>query len=121
MGLGKYDDDDDLLKKLEDIDWCGGMGVLIPKKIIDEVGFFDEISFPQYHGDADFMLRAKNKNKQIIVFPKLLIYNNRETTGTNNENLTMAIKSITKIGSNYNLKKDIEFYRRHFNLKLCFI
>ena len=120
LGLGKYDDDM-IYKKTRDIDWCGGMGVLIPKKIIDEVGFFDEITFPQYHGDADFMLRAKNKNKQIIVFPKLLIYNNRETTGTNNENLTMAIKSITKIGSNYNLKKDIEFYRRHSTSSFAYL
>lgn len=119
LGLGETDDG--RFQKTIDIDWCGGMGVLIPKKIIEEIGLFDEKVFPQYHGDADFMLRAKNKSKRIIMLPELVLYNNKETTGTSNSNLRMAIQSITKLGSNYNFKKDIEFYRRHTISSLAYL
>lgn len=111
IGLDKKDCD--LYNKIRTVDWCGGMGVLIPKKVFELVGFLDEKNFPQYHGDADFMLRAQKKGITLKIIPQLKIYNNSKTTGTKNSDIITAIKSITSLRSNYNLKKDIIFFQKY--------
>ena len=40
----------------------GGRGALIPVKIINECGLFDENNLPHYGADHDFYLRCRKKN-----------------------------------------------------------
>ncbi|MCZ7667694.1 MAG: glycosyltransferase family 2 protein [Chloroflexi bacterium] len=45
----------------------GGRGVLIPKRIFEVVGLFDEEVFPHYSADNDFGLRVRETGYDIIV------------------------------------------------------
>lgn len=104
----KYD-----LNKIIEVDWSGGMGVLIPKSVFKKVGLFDAEKFPQYKGDFDFFLRAKNNGVRLIAFPNLKIWNDTLQTGYNAHNFRALIKSFQDSKSQMNFKENIRFYRRH--------
>ena len=102
----------DLNKKIE-VDWSGGMGVLIPKSVFTKVGLFDAENFPQYKGDFDFFLRAKKKGVRLIAFPNLKIWNDTRQTGYKAYTFGALIKSFQDNKSQMNFKENICFYRRH--------
>ncbi|USN99882.1 MAG: glycosyltransferase family 2 protein [Phycisphaeraceae bacterium] len=57
-----------------------GNGVLIPRAVFDEVGFYDERSMPQYHADSDLVLRAAKAGFKPVIALRAAIYNHVNTT-----------------------------------------
>ena len=111
-GYGAKDDLSD--NKPVEVDWFPGMGTCISRKIFTILGLFDEKNFPQYHGDSDFGLRARKEGFKIIAYPQLRIWNDRSNTGySNNASFKTFIRSMFTLKSNFNISKDIRFYRRH--------
>ena len=103
-------------------DWFGGMGTLIHRDILQKVGHFDAVNFPQYHGDSDFGLRAKKMGIKLFVRPDLKIYNDKTFTGySNNSSLKVFIRSLYSLKSNHNIKKEIAFYRKHATSPLAYM
>ncbi|NHZ86486.1 MAG: glycosyltransferase [Planctomycetia bacterium] len=94
-------------------DWLPGMGTLIPKFVIEKIGYWDYLSFPQYHGDFDFIMRSSMGGFKIHVNEKLLIYNKTEYSSTKGSGLKTFFKSFNDIGSRYNIKRDIMMYRKY--------
>lgn len=95
-------------------DWLTGMGTITHSSVYDNIGMVDEHNFPQYHGDSDFTLRAKKAGYKIMVSPDLKIYNDTTNTGLkHNESFKGLYSSLFSIRSNYNIKKDILFYKKH--------
>jgi GT2 family glycosyltransferase len=56
-----------------------GRGMLIPKKVIDEVGLFDE-KFPQYFSDLDFSRRVRKMGYPAYVSYDAVTYSHVEKT-----------------------------------------
>ncbi|WP_088013319.1 glycosyltransferase family 2 protein [Gottfriedia acidiceleris] len=110
----KYED----VNQCREIEWCGGMGVLIPKNIFENIGLFDDISFPQYYGDADFMYRARKLRYKILSVPFSKVYNNVETTGLSAKiaNFKDLKDVLFSIRSNNNIIINWKFYKRHFGV-----
>jgi len=112
IGLNKPD----TFNEIKRVDWSGGMGTLIPIHILQKVNFFDNINFPQYHGDIDFFLRVKENGFHTYAIPKLIIYNNAETTGivkaTNFKQLGTVFTSNSSL---HNFKQNYYFNKRHSN------
>jgi GT2 family glycosyltransferase len=98
----------------KEADWLAGMGSLFHSSVYKEIGMLDSDNFPQYHGDADFTLKAKRNGYMIIVYPELKIYNDKRQSGLQHgESLKLLMESLYSIRSNYNIKKDFKFYRVH--------
>lgn len=96
---------------IQSANWLTGMGTLIPKNVIESVGYWDNVSFPQYFGDSDFTYRAYLKGYEIQVFPKLILYNVTENSGMNHSgSFRMLIKSLVDIRSKNNLSIKLKFY-----------
>lgn len=116
---GYYEKDSEKFNKLSSVEWCGGMGVAIPLNIIRDVGYFDNINFPQYFGDADYMYRARRKGYEIIYNPSSVCWNNREQTGFHIKDNKVTFEKIKNllfnIKSNYDLKKNFKFYFKYFS------
>ena len=55
--------------------WLTGMGVIIPVKVFNKIGYYDEKKFPQYFGDVDFSLRALQAGYKLFVTPRAIVYN----------------------------------------------
>jgi GT2 family glycosyltransferase len=111
---GERKPDSEEFKKTITVDWFPGMGTCFHKSVYEKIGYVDEINFPQYHGDSDFTFRAKKAGFNLIAFPELIIYNDNSNTGTKHSNSFRKLYlSITGIKSNYNLKKNILFLKKH--------
>lgn len=105
-----------------DADWLTGMGTVIPKTVVDKIGYIDSEHFPQYHGDVDFSYRAKSKGYKLLVFPQLKIWNCVQNTGLDHQlSFRKLIKSLNSMRSIYNVKKDVAFYHKHVKSPLAYL
>ncbi len=57
------------------VDTMPGNGVLIPRAVFDEVGFYDAGNMPQYHADSDLVLRARAHGFQPVIALQSVLYN----------------------------------------------
>lgn len=104
------------------IDWSGGMGTLIPARIIKSLNFFDAVKFPQYHSDSDFCLRAIKEGYKIYAIPSLKIWNDQNTSGISTvKKISDLANIITSTRSFYNLKQNYQFNRIHSNTVFSWI
>ena len=112
--IGTYDTDGPAYQKPIECDWLPGMGTIIHKSVFEKIGLVDNKNFPQYHGDSDFTFRAKKAGFILQSRPEFVIYNDTRNTGLkHNESFKNLIQSMRTIKSNYNIKKELLFYKKH--------
>lgn len=112
--LGSYSPDSDEFAVPQEVDWLPGMGTMVPAGIVEDIGLWDDVYFPQYHGDSDYTLRAKTKGYKNIVFPQLRLWNDKSSSGlTHNNTLKGLYQTLTDIKSGSEIKKNVLFYKRH--------
>ena len=71
-----------------------GRGLLIPTKIFQLIGYFDE-KFPQYGSDEEFCLCARKHGFDILIDCDSIIYSHLEQTGKGSLLLKQNLKSLT--------------------------
>ncbi len=121
--IGRLETDGPAYEKVLEADWFCGQGILIHKSIFAQIGYMDEKVFPQYHGDSDFALRAKESGIRNLVYPNLKLWNDTSTTGIShkkNKTLKQFAESLFSIRSNSNIIKDFQFYQRHATSVLAY-
>jgi GT2 family glycosyltransferase len=124
--IGLNQTDSEPYKKITACDWITGMGTVVHKSVIKKIGYWDEQKFPQYHGDVDFTYRATVAGYKLFIYPNLIIYNDITNTGIYHTSTLKSLKkSLTSIKSDFCLKKDLLFYKKHsksiFAYKALFI
>jgi GT2 family glycosyltransferase len=106
----------------QDCDWLTGMGTITHRSVYERIGLLDEERFPQYHGDSDFTFRAKKAGFKIIAVPDLKIYNDTRNSGLrHDESFKLLVRSLSSIKSNFNVKKDFLFYRKHVTSPMAYL
>ena len=119
---GFMQQDSDSFSTKTEADWLPGMGTIIPANVINKIGLLDETNFPQYHGDSDYTLRAKNQGIKIKVVPELKIWNHTGNSGElHNFEFKGLISSLTSIKSIYNIKKDLLFYKKYSSSYIAYL
>jgi GT2 family glycosyltransferase len=93
--------------------WLPGMGTLVPLSVVARIGYWDSETFPQYHGDFDFTIRASKQGIGIKCSEKLKLYNKTQYSSIKGTSWKSFLKSFFVTGSRYNIKKDILMYKRH--------
>ncbi len=65
-------------RKIQEVDWITGCGLLLRKKMLEELDYLDE-DFFMYIEDVDLAQRAKGKNWKVVYFPpaRLIHYQSR--------------------------------------------
>ena len=108
---GYYDRDTEEYGLIKSVDWLTGMGTLIPRKVVDKIGYWDSINFPQYHGDSDFTYRAKLAGFDLLVFPSLILFNSVKNSGIEHEGDVMKLFQLfTSTKSKSNIRRVLKFY-----------
>ncbi|MEN8229369.1 MAG: glycosyltransferase family 2 protein [Bacteroidota bacterium] len=104
-----------------EVDWLAGMGTLVPVNIVQEIGWWDADTFPQYHGDSDFTFRAKTAGYRICSFPQLKLWNDKTSSGLKHGGTLKGLsRALTDRRSNSNLKDNFRFYKRHSSSVLAY-
>lgn len=122
-----YGEDYDLLisktKRYFECDMLSGRGVLIPIEVFDTIGYFDNVSFPQYAADNDFSIRTKNQGYRLIISSDSPVYAHLKETGDDfNRNISykVFINSFFSIRSSTNLKTRYLFALKHSPIKVVY-
>lgn len=112
--IGHLEPDGEKFQESNVVDWLPGMGTLIPINVVHMIGLWNEIEFPQYHGDSDFSYRAKLAGFKTIIYPGLKIWNDNSNSELMHEGkLKQLFRMISDKRSNLNLKKNLIFYRKY--------
>lgn len=77
-----------------ELDWLLGSTLFIPKKIIDEVGMFDD-GYKLYFEDVDFCYRIRQKGYKVLYYPKAQIIHDHQRESAKG----FSIKTIWHIQS----------------------
>ncbi|MGD0448758.1 MAG: glycosyltransferase family 2 protein [Candidatus Dormibacteria bacterium] len=56
-------------KRVRDVDYCSGCGLLVTREAWDEVGGFDEAFFPGYFEDVDLCLSLRSRGYRVVYAP----------------------------------------------------
>lgn len=120
--LGYEQEDGPQFAKPERADWLPGMGTLVPREVIQDIGYWDAVNFPQYHGDSDFTYRAFLAGYELWVYPQLRIWNNRENTGLKHDGSYKKLRLLfTDTRSNFNWRMNMLFYKKYGTSMLAYI
>lgn len=76
-----------------------GRGMLIPRKILEDLQLFDE-KFIQYHSDFDFTLRARKRGYEVFICWDAKIFSFLEKTASGSSFLKSSFRSLLKNFSN---------------------
>ena len=110
IGQGKKESSE--YDKIYEPDWLTGMGTVVPKSIVEKIGYWDQKNFPQYLGDCEFTYRAKLHGFKLKVYPNLIIENDVSNTGLkHNDNFKLFIKTLFDRKSSLNIKDNFRFYK----------
>lgn len=74
----------DLAPELHDpltVDTLCGNGTLVPARVFATIGLYDAHHLPQYHADADFVLRARRAGWRVLVETRSVILNDPASSG----------------------------------------
>jgi GT2 family glycosyltransferase len=93
-------------------EWLAGMGVLVPIEAYAAAGLYDEKYFPQYFGDCEFSIRAKQKGFKLLVSTKAVVTSDVESSWVYRQiqkpklrmfyDLFFSIRSPYQIGTRWN-------------------
>lgn len=73
-------------------DLLPGRGTLIPVKVFEQFGLFNEIDFPHYGADEEFSNRCKKHGYNLFVSTNAIVHSVSEATGLKNIYQTKNIK-----------------------------
>lgn len=114
--FGAYKSTENRVESYFKVDWLPGMGTLIHHSVFEKIGYWNEKDFPQYYGDTDFTLRAKENGIDAYVYTESIIWNDLEKTGfIHNGGIFQLMRSLYSIKSHYNIFKSIKFSKKHCN------
>ncbi len=119
---GYFEPDSEELNQIRKVDWLTGMGTVVPRKVVEKIGYWDSENFPQYHGDSDFTFRAKLEGFDVKIYPSLKLYNHVESSGIEHQgSLKSVYRLLTDIRSKSNLSKNLLFYRKYVKSPLAYL
>lgn len=78
MRLNFAGEDLSILSSLQDpypVEMMPGNGDLIPRQVFEDIGYYDEVCFPQYHADSEFIKRAAAAGYQPVIALNAIIVN----------------------------------------------
>lgn len=99
-------------------------GVLISSEMMKKVNYLDEVTFPQYSSDYDFILRAAKKGAKVYVSYDAYLFENMQMTSGGNPRLAKNFRSylnnifFNKYSSNYFFNQTTMVWRH--GIKLLF-
>ena len=89
-----------------EVDYCSGASVMMPKKLFNECGGFDELYMPAYYEDTDFAMAIREKGYRVIYQPfSTIIHYEGVTSGTD---VTKGVKA-------YQVVNGKKFFKRWEN------
>ena len=99
---------------LRECAWVNGSSTLVPAAAFREIGLFDRQECPQYHGDAEFSLRARRHGFRLFAEPRSIIYRKTGVSAGDRSLDADSIPSLLKgIRSPFYFRANRKVYREY--------
>jgi GT2 family glycosyltransferase len=106
-----------LVGEVREVELLHGMCTLIPRKVFERVGLFDEQAFPHLFADDDLVLRAGKRGYARLVALRSVVLNDRTSTGYNPYDRRLGIPGFWRLlrsrRSVYEIDRRAHFLWRH--------
>jgi GT2 family glycosyltransferase len=115
VSMPGYGDDFAPRDELTARDWLPGCALAFSVELFDNLEGIDP-RFPQYRGDIDFTLRARQKGYPLHVCHACWVVNDRSQAGLDLSRRTRLVDFLhgfVSLKSNYNLRESVPFAFRH--------
>jgi len=104
---------DSHLDEMVECDSVGTRFLIMPKRIIQDIGYFDQNRFPHGYSDFEYFLRARRKGYRIIVNTRSRVYTKQNRNYMNY--LLLETKFVNFVATFFNRKYEnnvkLTFYR----------
>lgn len=99
----------------------GARGVLIPRKVIDDVGLLDETRLPHYGADHDFYLRCRSRGVPLLVAMEAIVRIDNSKTTLAKDYGSMSIDdfiaTLRHRRSHRNIRDLASLFRLHYPIR----
>lgn len=99
-------------------EWLTGMGVLIPINVFKKIGLYNSKDYPQYFGDAEFSIRAKNAGFKLLVDTDCVLKADLNSNWVNKSLDQPRISFVKDLffskRSPYQISKRVKFYNKYW-------
>lgn len=92
-----------------EVDYATGCGMLVPSRILHEIGLFDECTFFMYHEDLDLSERVRRAGYRIVYEPQARMWH-RESAST---------APLSPVKWYYMARYIVPFFRRYYRWPLA--
>jgi GT2 family glycosyltransferase len=102
--------------RVEPCDWLPGCALGFPAELFKAVGGFEPRLFPQYRGDIDFTVRARDRGYGCYVtFGTWVVNDLSDSPLTFRSRVSFAdfLRGFVTLRSNYNIRETVSFAWRH--------
>lgn len=110
---GKEMEDTFLIKQPVEIEAITGCVLFLPKKIIDEVGYFDE-QFFMYAEDLDYSIRLRKKGYKMYIIPNTVVYHDVPLTDEALKYKNNVIKTLKRYYHHF--KSSLMLLKKHYTI-----
>jgi GT2 family glycosyltransferase len=103
-------------ERVDECDWLPGTALALPTDIFVDLGGADDRRFPQYRGDIDLTLRARQSGRRCLVARDVWVLNDKGQSGLRfNGALSarMIAAGLVSLRSPYNVREAVGFAFRH--------
>jgi GT2 family glycosyltransferase len=119
--IGYFEPDGEAYRKVCYPDWLAGMGTILHRSVIEKTGYWNQKDFPQYFGDSDYTLRARESGLSIVVDPRLILWNDTTNTGLKHQgDIKKLIRMFTDKKSLYYFHANLKFLQLHTSNPLAY-
>lgn len=103
----------------------GGRGVIIPVKVFNDLGFFDEVNLPHYGADHDFYIRCRKNGIPLFICPQSTVIVDPASTSSAESPEKLSVKEFIATfhsrKSHKNIPDLVNLYKKHYPIKHLFM
>lgn len=74
-----------LFRSVREVDFVTGAAMMIRRKCLEDIGFFNEVFSPGYYEDVDFCSRARNAGWKVLYVPDARLFHHESASFTQRE------------------------------------
>jgi len=99
------------------VDYLNGRGTMMPVKVFEEIGLYNQRLLPHYGADEEFTWRAKANGYKLFINTRAVVEVDSKTTGFNPLDVRMSLSEIIRSFSS--MKSTNNLLKTYRQAKLC--
>jgi len=81
--------------EFKDVDYVPGTGMVVPREVVEGIGFVDSKRFRHYQADSEYSYRAKKNGFSVLLYNRMIVAHDLRSTGVGgSDKVSVSFKDI---------------------------